>query len=589
MIVMAHRICFIAVVIVIYSSFAWGWGGPTHKFINMQAMKHLPASCPFFANNAQWISDHAADADNRKSSDPTEAPKHFIDIEDYPEFATGTLSHNYDTLVAKHGQYFVTNTGVVPWSIIWSLDSLTNCLRRGDSAAALQFAADLGHYVGDAHQPLHVTANYDGAETGNNGIHSRYETTMLDPPYYDYLSQVVVVAKSVHYIPVPIDTNFAFITHGNSLVDSIMKADNYAKGIDPSYKSSYYVALWAKTGLLTQNQIQDATVDLANLWFTAAVNAGLVTDSSTLISMSASPKIIAFGKVPLGSFKDTTVTIINDGATLLSISSVVSSGNSFSVRTTSASLVPGQSLVDTLRYTPAVLGLINGKIVFTSNASSPDTIQVGGSGSGKGVLHLLTHSISFGNVKIGQSKDTTVAFTNNGNDTLKITGVAASSAAFSAKQSSRSLLPGQSFTDSLTFSPSSIGPVHASILIVSNSDTSPDTVLVDGSGQSVTGVEFSQTGVPDQFGLSQNYPNPFNPSTMIRYALPYQSTVRIRVFNVLGELITELLSGEQAAGYREVLWNATVPSGVYFYRIEAVSVDNPTLRFTAVRKMLLLK
>ncbi len=76
---------------------------------------------------------------------------------------------------------------------------------------------------------------------------------------------------------------------------------------------------------------------------------------------------------------------------------------------------------------------------------------------------------------------------------------------------------------------------------------------------------------------------------MIRFALPYRSAVRIRVFNVLGQLIADLVNGEQAAGYREVKWNATVPSGIYFYRIEAVSVENPTLRFTAVRKMLLLK
>ena len=251
---------------------------------------------------------------------------------------------------------------------------------------------------------------------------------------------------------------------------------------------------------------------------------------------------------------------------------------------------PGQSLVDTLRYTPAVLGPAKRKDCFHQQcSSSPDTIQVGGSGAGEAVLHLLTHSISFGNVKIGQSKDTTVTITNNGNDTLKITGVTAGSVVFSAKPSGGSLLPGQSFTDTLIFSPSSIGPVQASILIVSNSDTSPDTLTVDGSGQSVTGVEISQTGVPDQFGLSQNYPNPFNPSTLIRYALPYRSTVRIKVFNVLGQLIADLVSGEQAAGYREVVWNASVPSGMYFYRIEAVSVDNPTLRFTAVRKMLLLK
>ena len=483
---MARRIFCMVGVVVLCSSFAWSWGGPTHKFINMQAMKHLPASCPFFANNAQWISDHAADADNRKSSDPTESPKHFIDIEDYPEFATGTLSHNYDTLVAKHGLTTVTKIGVVPWAIIWSLDSLTDCLRRGDSVRALQFAADLGHYVGDAHQPLHATTNYDGPNNTSDGIHSRYESTMLAT--YNYLNQVTVFAESVHFVPVPIDTNFAFIMHSNGLADSIFNADTYATAIDAQHGSSYYAALWAKTGAMTQNQIQDATVDLANLWYTAAINAGLVTDSSTVISMHALPLAIAFGNVTLGSFKDTTVTITNNGTAVLTISSIMSSASSFSVRTPSAVLAPGQSLIDTLRFTPAA--------------------------------------------------------------------------------------PGSAIAD---------------VVIVSNASSSPDTLEVGGIGKALTGIEISQTGVPGQFGLIQNYPNPFNPSTTIRYALPYRSTVRIEVFNVLGQVVADLINGEQSAGFREVLWNASVPSGVYFYRIEAVSADDPAFRFTAVRKMLLLK
>ena len=584
---MARRILCAAGVIVFCYSFAWSWGGPTHKFINKEAAIHLPTGFPFFANNIQWLSDHAVDADNRKSSDPTEAPKHFIDIENYPEFSTRTLSHNYDTLVAKHGQAFVTNAGVVPWSIIWSFDSLTNCLRRGDSARALQFAADLGHYVGDAHQPLHVTANYDGGETGNNGIHSRYESTML--ANYNYLSQVTVTAKQAHFIPVPIDTNFVFIMHGNSLVDSILKGDNYAKAIDPAYKSSYYSALWGKTGPLTQNQIQDATVDLANLWYTAAIDAGIVSNTFTLTPSGTPSRSVECGQVIPGNSQNIPFTIVNSGVNILNISNIASSGTPFSVLTTSANLPPGQSLVDTLQFSPAVPGSVSGWFIVTSNADlSPDTIYVSGIGT-SAELHLLTHSISFGNVKIGQSKDTTLTITNNGGDTLKIISVTSASVAFSARPSGHILPPGQSFTDTLIFSPSSIGPVLAQIFIVSNSATSPDTLMVDGSGQSLTGVEFSQTGLPDQFGLSQNYPNPFNPSTLIQYALPYRSTVRIRVFNVLGQLTTELVSGEQPAGYREVVWNATVPSGMYFYRIEAVSVNNPALRFTAVRRMLLVK
>jgi hypothetical protein len=449
-------------------------------------VKHLPASFPFFANNAQWISDHATDADTRKSSDPTEDPKHYIDIEDYPEFAAGTLSHDINVLIALHGSSTVTGIGVVPWAIIWSMDSLTNCLRRGDSTRALQFAADLGHYVGDAHQPLHVTNNYDGAMTGNNGIHSRYESTMLAT--YNYLNQVTVVAKPVHMIPVPVDTAFAFITHGNSLADSILKADTYSKAIDATYKTSYYSALWQKTGAMAQNQIEDATVDLACYWYTAAVNAGIVVDSSKLTHLIEAPKSITFGNVSVGSFKDTTVTIANNGTDSLRITGIVSSGIPFSVRNISASLAPGQSLIDTLRFAPAALGTTSAKIVVTSNAVS-----------------------------------------------------------------------------------------------------SPDTILVSGIGQSATGIAVAQTSVPNQFGLSQNYPNPFNPSTMIRYALPYRSTVRIRVFNVLGQLITELISGEQAEGYREVAWNASVPSGMYFYRIEAVPVADPAIKFVDVKKMLLLK
>jgi len=131
--------------------------------------------------------------------------------------------------------------------------------------------------------------------------------------------------------------------------------------------------------------------------------------------------------------------------------------------------------------------------------------------------------------------------------------------------------------------------VQGLIFIFSNADSSPDTVKVTGKGIPLTGVSSAQSGVPDHFELSQNYPNPFNPSTMIRYALPYRSIVRIRIYNTLGQLVSQLVSGEQAAGFGEAVWNATVPSGMYFYRIEAVSVSNPQIKFVDVKKMLLLK
>lgn len=95
--------------------------------------------------------------------------------------------------------------------------------------------------------------------------------------------------------------------------------------------------------------------------------------------------------------------------------------------------------------------------------------------------------------------------------------------------------------------------------------------------------------VPDVFRLMQNFPNPFNPTTTLRYGIPVASRVRIQIYNVLGQRVAELLNGEQAAGWYQVRWNASVSTGVYFYRIDAVSSADPNKRFVEVMKMLLLK
>jgi flagellar hook assembly protein FlgD len=93
--------------------------------------------------------------------------------------------------------------------------------------------------------------------------------------------------------------------------------------------------------------------------------------------------------------------------------------------------------------------------------------------------------------------------------------------------------------------------------------------------------------------LDQNYPNPFNPTTQIRYGLPQQSQVQIRVFDLLGREVALLQDGEQQAGYHSVLWTGetssghSVASGIYFYRIDANSVNGRG--FISMKKMMLLK
>ena len=88
---------------------------------------------------------------------------------------------------------------------------------------------------------------------------------------------------------------------------------------------------------------------------------------------------------------------------------------------------------------------------------------------------------------------------------------------------------------------------------------------------------------PTSFEVYQNYPNPFNPSTVIEFALPKQSTVELRVYNVLGQEVATLAHGTYAAGTHTVNFKAdNLAGGLYFYRLQAGS-------YVDVKKMLLIK
>ena len=102
-------------------------------------------------------------------------------------------------------------------------------------------------------------------------------------------------------------------------------------------------------------------------------------------------------------------------------------------------------------------------------------------------------------------------------------------------------------------------------------------------------------GLPEAFELSQNYPNPFNPTTTIRYQLPAQSNVAIKVYNILGQEVKTLVNEVRSAGAHTAVWDGVnnkgtqVASGVYFYRIEANGAAARSNSFTQVKKMLLLR
>jgi hypothetical protein len=100
--------------------------------------------------------------------------------------------------------------------------------------------------------------------------------------------------------------------------------------------------------------------------------------------------------------------------------------------------------------------------------------------------------------------------------------------------------------------------------------------------------EDDQAQLPKEFDLRQNYPNPFNPTTVIQYALPKASFVKIQIYNILGQNVRDLVDEQQNSGYKTIQWNGKdddgneVSSGIYFYRIEAGN-------FVKCKKMTVLK
>lgn len=248
------------------------WGNTGHYTVSANADKSFNAEMQQFYSWKTILASHASDADYRKSSDPTEGPKHYIDLDYYSEFnASGSIPESIDDAIARYGESNVYDWGILPWATLASYDSLVSTLRRGSYQKASLYAADLGHYVGDGHMPMHLTKNYNGQLTGNKGIHARYESTMIDY----YINSMQYTGKPVTQITNVRGYIFSYIYDSFEYKDSVLLADNYAKGVSSSTSSSQYnAALWLKTKGFTKVLFENASHALAQLIYTAWIEAG---------------------------------------------------------------------------------------------------------------------------------------------------------------------------------------------------------------------------------------------------------------------------------------------------------------------------
>ncbi|MGA9364467.1 MAG: zinc dependent phospholipase C family protein [Bacteroidota bacterium] len=277
----------LVLVAVFLSRTAFGWGFWAHKEINRQAIQSLPPPLKdFFLANEEYVVEHSTDPDQRRFTDKDEQFYHFLDIDRYGKYPFSELPHDYQEAVKRFGADSLKKNGLLPWHIAEVTDRLAGAMKLGDKGEILHLAADLGHYVSDAHVPLHATENYDGQLSGQIGVHARFESRLPEM----YGKEYHFFHDSAKVIENPLEKAFQIVFLSCVMADSVLKADASAKEDlkgqeiytvvkkdgkkEYKYSDAYYEKFNEHLHGLVERRIQDAILAVADYWLTAWVKAG---------------------------------------------------------------------------------------------------------------------------------------------------------------------------------------------------------------------------------------------------------------------------------------------------------------------------
>ncbi|MBA4311523.1 MAG: hypothetical protein C0417_02725 [Chlorobiaceae bacterium] len=250
---------------------------------------------------------------------------------------------------------------------------------------------------------------------------------------------------------------------------------------------------------------------------------------------------------------------------------------------------PHDSLVVAVKFKPASFGIFKDTLRIAYDGGAGQVVLLGSSPFP--VLHLNTMSIDFGNVKYGETRTRTLSLNNSSINAARVDSARYLAPIFDCDTTFPLIIyQGDSVHIIMSFTPDTIQDYTDTLRLYNNSQAAVIKIVMTGNG-TITSVNPEKNLTPKTFTLSQNYPNPFNPSTTIKYALPQASHVSLSVFNTLGQRVALLVDATQEAGYHVMYFNASsLPSGVYFYRLQAGDPSSsPGQRFMETKKLILMK
>jgi len=268
-----------------YMAQAWGFWG--HKRVNRMAVFTLPNEMMgFYKEHIEYLTEHAPDPDKRRYAVEGEAERHFIDVDHYGEYPFEMVPRKWDDAVAKYTEDTLRAYGIVPWHLEVMLARLTKAFKNRNSRRILQLSAEVGHYLGDAHVPLHTTVNYNGQLTNQKGIHGFWESRIpeLYGENFDYWT-----GKATHISRVN-DYVWQTVLDSHAALDSVLVFERELNERYPSdqkycyetrgqqslrmYCEAYTLDYATMLDGMVERRMRKAIVGVGSFWYTAWINAG---------------------------------------------------------------------------------------------------------------------------------------------------------------------------------------------------------------------------------------------------------------------------------------------------------------------------
>lgn len=262
--------------------YSWGFFG--HKRINRVAVFTLPQPMfKFYKGYIDYVTEHSVDPDKRRHSVKNEAPRHYIDVD---HFGIENMPRGWDSAVAKYSQDTLEAFGIVPWHVHKMYYWLVKAFREKDREDILKLSADLGHYIADAHVPLHTTENYNGQMSDQKGIHAFWESRLpeLFADDYDYF------LPEAKWIEDPLDRIWKAVEQSHAALDSVLlfekqltekfdegqkyayeeRGVTVAKAYSRDFSKAYHDAL---NGMV-ERRMRAAMHCIGSFWYSAWIEAG---------------------------------------------------------------------------------------------------------------------------------------------------------------------------------------------------------------------------------------------------------------------------------------------------------------------------